>query len=62
GKEKKAGEELIQESAKKQKVEDEKEISKLKQLMEIILDKEEVAINAIHLVVKSPRIVDWKID
>nr|GEZ72285.1 hypothetical protein [Tanacetum cinerariifolium]GFA60014.1 hypothetical protein [Tanacetum cinerariifolium] len=60
-KEKRAGEELIEERAKKQKVEDDKETAKLKQLMEIILDKEEVAINAITLVVKSPRIVDWKI-
>nr|GEX25774.1 hypothetical protein [Tanacetum cinerariifolium] len=29
--------------------------------MEIILDKEEVAIDAIPLAVKSPKIVDWKI-
>ncbi|GJR14781.1 hypothetical protein Tco_0875494 [Tanacetum coccineum] len=29
--------------------------------MEIILDEEEVAIDAIPLTVKSPRIVDWKI-
>ncbi|GJV19852.1 hypothetical protein Tco_1368872 [Tanacetum coccineum] len=61
GKEKRAGEELIQESSKKQKVEDDKETSELKKLMEIILDEEEVAIDAIPLAVKSPRIVDWKI-
>nr|GEW83170.1 hypothetical protein [Tanacetum cinerariifolium] len=61
GSSKRTGEELIQESAKKQKEEDEKEISELKQLMEIILDEEEVAIDAILLAVKSPRIVDWKI-
>ncbi|GKA12339.1 hypothetical protein Tco_0691885 [Tanacetum coccineum] len=61
GKEKRAGTELIQEITKKQKVEDNKEITKLKQLMEIILDKEEVAIDAIPLAVKSPKIVDWKI-
>nr|GEV08887.1 ribonuclease H-like domain-containing protein [Tanacetum cinerariifolium] len=36
GKEKRAGEELILESIKKQKVEDDKETTKLKQLMEII--------------------------
>nr|GEV94576.1 putative ribonuclease H-like domain-containing protein [Tanacetum cinerariifolium] len=60
-KEKRAGEELIQESAKKQKVEDDKETAKIKQLMEIIPDKEEVAVDAIPLAVKSPRIVDWKI-
>nr|GEW47265.1 hypothetical protein [Tanacetum cinerariifolium] len=60
-KEKRAGEELIQESAKKQNMEDDNKIVKLKQLMEIIPDNEEVAIDAIRLVVKSPRIVDWKI-
>nr|GFB08663.1 hypothetical protein [Tanacetum cinerariifolium] len=54
-KEKRAGEELIQESTKKQKVEDDKETAKLKKLIEIITDKEEVAINAIPLAVKSPR-------
>ncbi|GJZ31135.1 hypothetical protein Tco_0576182, partial [Tanacetum coccineum] len=58
GEEKRAGEELIQESSKKQKVDDDKEIAKLKQCMEIIPDKEEVIIDAIPLAVKSPRIVD----
>nr|GEY37436.1 hypothetical protein [Tanacetum cinerariifolium] len=58
GKEKRLGEEMIQESTKKQKVEDDKETAELKQLMEIIPDKEEVAIDAIPLAVKSPRIVD----
>nr|GEY56217.1 hypothetical protein [Tanacetum cinerariifolium] len=33
----------------------------LKELMEIIPDKEEVAIDAIPFPVKSPKIVDWKI-
>ncbi|GKF93353.1 hypothetical protein Tco_0280072, partial [Tanacetum coccineum] len=42
GKEKRAGEELIQESLKKQKVDDDKETAKLKQCMEIIPDEEEV--------------------
>nr|GEY30246.1 hypothetical protein [Tanacetum cinerariifolium] len=60
-KEKRAGEELIQESTNKQKVEDNKETTEFKQLMEIIPDKKEVAIDAIPLVVKSSRIVDWKI-
>ncbi|GKB95892.1 hypothetical protein Tco_0982029, partial [Tanacetum coccineum] len=55
GKEKRAGEELIQESLKKQKVDDDKEIAELKQCMEIILDEEEVTIDAIPLAVKSPR-------
>nr|GEU92178.1 retrotransposon protein, putative, unclassified [Tanacetum cinerariifolium] len=58
---KRAEEEMIQKRAKKQKVDDEKETSELKELMEIIPDKEEVAIDAISLAVKSPRIVDWKI-
>nr|GEV67009.1 hypothetical protein [Tanacetum cinerariifolium] len=61
GKEKRAGEELIQKITKKQKVEDDKEKDELKQLMETSLDKEEVAIDAIPLAVKSSRIVDWKI-
>nr|GEV07384.1 retrovirus-related Pol polyprotein from transposon TNT 1-94 [Tanacetum cinerariifolium] len=61
GKEKRSGEELKQEITKKQKVEDDKEKAELKQLMETILDEEEVAIDAIPLAVKSPRIVDWKI-
>nr|GEU63218.1 hypothetical protein [Tanacetum cinerariifolium] len=45
-------------STKKQKVEDDKETAELKQLMEIIPDKEVVAIDAIPLVVKSPRIIN----
>nr|GEX77427.1 hypothetical protein [Tanacetum cinerariifolium] len=61
GKEKRAGEELIQKSSKKQKVHDEKETTELKQLMEVILVKEELAIDVIPLAVKSPGIVDWKI-
>nr|GFC14961.1 hypothetical protein [Tanacetum cinerariifolium] len=51
----------IQESTKKQKVENNKETTELKKLMEIIPDEEEVAIDAIPLAVKSPKIVDWKI-
>ncbi|GJZ23965.1 putative ribonuclease H-like domain-containing protein [Tanacetum coccineum] len=47
GKEKRAGEELMQENAKKQKVEDDKETVELKQCLEIIPDEEEVAIDAI---------------
>ncbi|GKE42226.1 hypothetical protein Tco_1469510 [Tanacetum coccineum] len=54
GKEKRAGIELEQEITKKQKVEDNKETTELKQLMEIILDEEEVTIDAIPLAVKSP--------
>ncbi|GJZ83717.1 hypothetical protein Tco_0648890 [Tanacetum coccineum] len=47
GKEKRAGKELIQESSKKQKVDDDKETAELKQCLEIILDEEEVTINVI---------------
>nr|GFA30398.1 hypothetical protein [Tanacetum cinerariifolium] len=57
-KEKREGEELIQERTKKQKVEDDKETVELKKLIEIISYKEEVAIDVIPLAVKSPRIVD----
>ncbi|GJR04026.1 hypothetical protein Tco_0527010 [Tanacetum coccineum] len=55
GKEKRAGTELVQESTKMQKVEDDKETTEIKKLMEIISD-EEVAIDAIPLAVKSPNL------
>ncbi|GKB68763.1 hypothetical protein Tco_0930175 [Tanacetum coccineum] len=58
---KRVGTELAQEITKKQKVKDDKETAEIKKLMEIIPD-EEVAIDAIPLAVKSPSIVDWKID
>ncbi|GKA06767.1 hypothetical protein Tco_0685991, partial [Tanacetum coccineum] len=61
GKEKRIGTELIQENAKKKKVEDDKETTKLKQLMKIIPDEEKVVIDAIPLAIKSPSIVGWKI-
>ncbi|GKB42634.1 hypothetical protein Tco_0887576 [Tanacetum coccineum] len=61
GKEKRAGTTLIQENAKKQKVEDDKETTELKQCLEIIPDEEEVTIDAIPLAVKSPSIIGWKI-
>ncbi|GKE84982.1 hypothetical protein Tco_1558724 [Tanacetum coccineum] len=57
GKEKRAREELIEESSKKQKVDDDKETSELKQCLKIIPDEEEVTINVIPLVVNSPSIV-----
>ncbi|GJV84544.1 hypothetical protein Tco_1524442 [Tanacetum coccineum] len=57
GKEKRAGEELIQGSSRKQKVEDDKETVELKQCLEIIPNEEEVTIDAIPLDVKSPSIV-----
>ncbi|GKE16622.1 hypothetical protein Tco_1424199 [Tanacetum coccineum] len=61
GREKRVGTELIQENAKKQKMEDDKETAELKQCLEIILDEEEVTIDVIPLAVKSPSIVGWKI-
>ncbi|GJW07182.1 hypothetical protein Tco_1569605 [Tanacetum coccineum] len=53
--------EMFDRAFKRQKVEDDKETTKIKILMEIIPDEEEVAIDAIPLPVKSPSIVDWKI-
>ncbi|GJV27541.1 retrovirus-related pol polyprotein from transposon TNT 1-94 [Tanacetum coccineum] len=43
------------------RVDDDKEITDLKQLIKVILDEKEVAIDAIPLAVKPPKIVDWKI-
>ncbi|GKD83013.1 hypothetical protein Tco_1349852 [Tanacetum coccineum] len=53
--------EMFDRAFKRQKVEDDKETAELKQRMEIISDKEEVAIDAIPLVVKSLSIVGCKI-
>ncbi|GKB11069.1 hypothetical protein Tco_1357917 [Tanacetum coccineum] len=61
GSSKRAGEELEQESTKKQKVDEDKDTTELQSLMEVIQDKEEIAIDAIPLATKSPTIVDWKI-
>nr|GEW13956.1 hypothetical protein [Tanacetum cinerariifolium] len=61
GSSKRAVEVLTQESVKKQMMEDDKETAKLKQLMEIVPDEEELPIDSIPLAVKSPKIVDWKI-
>nr|GEV81891.1 ribonuclease H-like domain-containing protein [Tanacetum cinerariifolium] len=57
---KRAGPKLEQESSKKQKIDDDKEIVKLKQLVKIIPDEEGVAIDVVHLVIKPSSIVDWK--
>ncbi|GJX74854.1 putative reverse transcriptase domain-containing protein [Tanacetum coccineum] len=62
GKENRAGTELIQEITKKQKVEDDKETTEIKQLMKIILDEEEVAIDVIPLVVKSLSIIHMLVE
>ncbi|GJW75541.1 hypothetical protein Tco_0134911 [Tanacetum coccineum] len=59
---KRAGDELEQENAKKQKVDDDQEVAKMKELMKIIIDEEEVAVDVIPLATKPPSIVDWKIE
>ncbi|GJT41936.1 hypothetical protein Tco_0941801 [Tanacetum coccineum] len=56
-----AGEELEQESTKKQKVDKDKDTAELQSLMEVIPDEEEVAIDDVPLAIKSLKIVDWKI-
>ncbi|GKB54313.1 hypothetical protein Tco_0905066, partial [Tanacetum coccineum] len=70
GSSKRVGDELEQEVTKKQKVDDvqetaevddDQEASKIKELMEIVPDEEEVTIDAIPLATKPPTIVDWKI-
>ncbi|GJX39379.1 putative ribonuclease H-like domain-containing protein, partial [Tanacetum coccineum] len=58
---KRARDELEQENAKKQNVDDDQEAAKMKELMKIILNEEEVAVDAIPLATKPPSIVDWKI-
>ncbi|GJR15515.1 hypothetical protein Tco_0798167 [Tanacetum coccineum] len=50
---KRAGEELEQESTKKQKVDEDKDTTELQSLMEVILDEEELAIDAAPLAIKS---------
>ncbi|GJR25469.1 hypothetical protein Tco_1101701 [Tanacetum coccineum] len=61
GSSKRAGEELEQESTKKQKVDEDKDTAELQSLMEVIPDEEEVAIDVVPLATKPPTIVDWKI-
>ncbi|GJW60812.1 hypothetical protein Tco_0110147 [Tanacetum coccineum] len=63
---KRAGTELEQEVAKKQKIDDanlddNQEEARMKEPMNIVPDDEEVAIDAIPLATKPPSIVDWKI-
>nr|GEW98671.1 hypothetical protein [Tanacetum cinerariifolium] len=61
GSSKRAREELEQENAKKQKMEDDKEYIELKQCLEIILeDGDDVTIDATPLSSKSPTIIDYK--
>ncbi|GKA89151.1 hypothetical protein Tco_0810963 [Tanacetum coccineum] len=54
---KRAGDELQQQNAKKQKVDDDQEVTKMKELMKIVPDEEEVAVNAILLATKPPSIM-----
>ncbi|GJW33516.1 retrovirus-related pol polyprotein from transposon TNT 1-94 [Tanacetum coccineum] len=58
GSSKRAGEELEQESTKKQKVDEDKDTVALQNLMEVIPDEEEVAIDDVPLATKPPTIVD----
>ncbi|GJZ46001.1 hypothetical protein Tco_0593597 [Tanacetum coccineum] len=52
---------LEQERIKKQKMDDDQQEAKIKKHMEIVFDKEEIAVDAIPLATKPPVIVDWKI-
>ncbi|GJW20289.1 ribonuclease H-like domain-containing protein [Tanacetum coccineum] len=61
GSSKRAGDELEQESTKKQKMDDVNETAELKSMMKVISDEEEVAVDAIPLATKPPTIVDYKI-
>ncbi|GJR78965.1 putative reverse transcriptase domain-containing protein [Tanacetum coccineum] len=58
---KRAGDDRTRCKAKKQKVDEDKEMVELQSLMEVIPDEEEVAIDAIPLATKPPSIVDYKI-
>ncbi|GJU68770.1 hypothetical protein Tco_1255029 [Tanacetum coccineum] len=55
---KRAGDELEQENAKKQKVDDDQEATKMKELMKIVPNEEEVAVDAMPLATKPPSIID----
>ncbi|GKD81738.1 hypothetical protein Tco_1348577 [Tanacetum coccineum] len=61
GSSKRAGNELEQEKAKKQKGNDDQEEAEMKRHIKIVKD-DEVAIDAIPLATKPPVIVDYKID
>ncbi|GJX74553.1 hypothetical protein Tco_0313148 [Tanacetum coccineum] len=58
---KRARDELEQQKTKKQKVDDDQEAAEMKELMKIVLDEEEVVVDAIPLATKPPSIVDYKI-
>ncbi|GJV08585.1 hypothetical protein Tco_1346241 [Tanacetum coccineum] len=65
GNSKRAGEDLQQDSIKNQKVDEDNETTELQRLIEVVPDKEEVAIDAIPLATKPPSIEDletlWKL-
>ncbi|GJS82762.1 hypothetical protein Tco_0749303 [Tanacetum coccineum] len=58
---KRAGTDLEQEVAKKQKIDDDQEEVEMKKLIKVVPDEEKVAIDDIPLATKPPSIVDWKI-
>ncbi|GJZ82122.1 reverse transcriptase domain-containing protein [Tanacetum coccineum] len=58
---KRVGTKLEQESIKKQNLDEDKETAELQRLIEVVPDKEEVAIDAIPLATKRPSVVDYKI-
>ncbi|GJS03049.1 hypothetical protein Tco_0319557 [Tanacetum coccineum] len=58
---KRAEDDLEQEKAKKKKLDDDQEEAEMKKLMEVVLDEEEVVVDAIPLATKPPSIVYWKI-
>ncbi|GJY04577.1 hypothetical protein Tco_0370517 [Tanacetum coccineum] len=60
GNEKRAGEELEQETTKKQKLNDDHEEAEVKQLIQIIPDEDDVTIDAMPLATKY-RVIGWKI-
>nr|GFD14976.1 hypothetical protein [Tanacetum cinerariifolium] len=62
GSSKRAGEELEQESVKKQRIKEENEYVELKRCLETVPDDgDDVTIDATPLSIKSPTIVDYKI-
>ncbi|GJT22597.1 hypothetical protein Tco_0892534 [Tanacetum coccineum] len=58
GSSKRGGEESEQESIKNQKVDEDKETTKLQSLIKVIPNEEEIAINVVPLATKPPTIVD----
>ncbi|GJY63237.1 hypothetical protein Tco_0464697 [Tanacetum coccineum] len=58
---KRASTELEQERIKKKKIDDDQEEAEMKKHMEIVVDEEEIAVDAIPLATKPSIIIDWKI-